>query len=292
MNRMKTAVLLATLTALLLWAGQALGGQSGLMMALVFAGLMNFGAYWWSDKIVLRMYGAQEVTEAQAPGLHSIVRDLARRAGIPMPRVYLIPQDAPNAFATGRSPQNAAVAVTEGLMRLVDREELAGVLAHELGHVRNRDTLIMTVAATIAGAVSMLAHMGQWALMFGGGRSSDEGEEGGGGSMLGGLVGVIVAPFAAMLIQMAISRSREFLADEAGARLTGNPLALASALRKLEAWSRQVPMTAGSPATAHLFIVNPFTGGGLLSLFSTHPSTDARVARLEELARGGVARTR
>lgn len=292
MNRMKTAVLLATLTALLLWAGQALGGQSGLMMALVFAGLMNFGAYWWSDKLVLRMYGAQEVTEAQAPALHGIVRDLARRAGIPMPRVYLIPQDAPNAFATGRSPQNAAVAVTEGLMRLVDRDELAGVLAHELGHVKNRDTLVMTVAATIAGAVSMLAQMGQWALMFGSHRSSDDGEEGGHGSVLGGLLGVIVAPIAAMLIQMAISRSREFLADEAGARLTGNPLALAGALRKLEAWSRQVPMTAGSPATAHLFIVNPFTGGGLLSLFSTHPSTDARVARLEALARGGVVRAR
>lgn len=290
MNRVKTAMLLATLTALLLWAGQALGGHSGLVMALVFAALMNFGAYWWSDKIVLRMYGAQEVSEAQAPGLHGIVRDLARRADIPMPRVYLIPQEAPNAFATGRSPQNAAVAVTEGLMRLVDRDELAGVLAHELGHVRNRDTLIMTVAATIAGAVSMLAQMAQWALIFGGGRSSDDDD--GGGHPMAGLLGVLIAPIAAMLIQMAISRSREFLADEAGARLTGNPLALASALRKLEAWSRRVPMTAGSPATAHLFIVNPFTGGGLLSLFSTHPSTDARVARLEAMARGGTLRTR
>ena len=287
MSRMKTAMLLATLTALLLWAGQALGGESGLLTALVFAGLMNFGAYWWSDKIVLRMYRAREVTAAEAPGLHGLVQELTMRASLPMPRVYLIPEDAPNAFATGRNPQHAAVAVTEGLMRLLDRDELAGVLAHELGHVKNRDTLVMTVAATIAGAVSMLASIAHWGMIFGGGRSSEDGEEG--AHPAAGLLGVILAPIAAMLIQMAISRSREFVADETGARVSGNPLALANALLKIEAWSRQVPMTAGTPATAHLFIINPLTGGGLLRLFSTHPSTEQRVERLRAMARTGVA---
>jgi heat shock protein HtpX len=286
MSRMKTAALLATLTALFLWAGQALGGETGLMTALAFAGLMNFGAYWWSDKIVLRMYRAQEVTATQAPALHGLVRELALRAGLPMPSVYVIPEDAPNAFATGRNPQHAAVAVTEGLLRLLDREELAGVLAHELGHVKHRDTLIMTVAATIAGAVSMLASIAQWGLIFGGGRSSDDGEEG--AHPAAGLLGIILAPIAAMLIQMAISRSREFIADETGARVSGNPLALAGALLKLDAWSRQVPMAAGTPATAHLFIVNPLTGGGLLRLFSTHPSTEQRVERLRAMARTGM----
>jgi len=290
MNRLKTVMLLATLTALLLWAGQALAGQGGFLMALMFAGLMNFGAYWWSDKIVLRMYGAQEITETEAPQLYGIVRDLARRGGIPMPKVYVIPEEAPNAFATGRNPQHAAVAVTAGLMRLLDRDELAGVLAHELGHVRNRDTLIMSVAATIAGAVSMLANIASWGLIFGGGQSSDE--EDGGSHPVAGLLGILLAPFAAMLIQTAISRSREFLADEAGARLAGDPLALARALRKIEAWSQQVPMTAGSPATAHLFIINPFSGGGMLRLFSTHPPTEARVARLEAMARQGMTHRR
>jgi len=285
MNRMKTAMLLAALTALMLYAGQALGGGNGFVLAVILAGAMNFGAYWWSDKIVLRMYGAHEVTEAQAPELVGMVRHLARRADLPMPRVYIIPQEAPNAFATGRNPQHGAVAVTEGIMRLLDREELAGVIAHELGHIKNRDTLIMTVSATIAGAVSMLANMAQWALFFGGGRSED-GEEG--THPLAGLVGIFLAPLAAMLIQMAISRSREYLADEAGAVISRSPSALASALRKLEAWSRQVPMTAGSPATAHLFIVNPFAGGGLLRLFSTHPATEERVARLLAMARQGL----
>jgi heat shock protein HtpX len=282
MNRMKTVMLLATLTALMLWVGQALGGQGGFTMALMFAGAMNFGAYWWSDKIVLRMYGAQEVTEAQAPDLYRVVRYLAQRGGIPMPKVYLIPEAAPNAFATGRNPQHAAIAVTEGLMRLLDREELAGVIAHELGHVRNRDTLIMTVAATIAGAVSMIANIASWGLIFGGGQSSDEE---GGSHPVAGLLGIVLAPFAAMLIQTAISRSREFFADEMGARLSGHPLALANALRKIESWSRRVQMTAGSPATAHLFIINPFSGGGLIRLFSTHPPTEARIARLEAMAR-------
>lgn len=287
MNRFKTMVLLATLTALLLLVGQALGGRGGLMMALVFAGVMNFAAYWWSDKIVLRMYGAQEVDETQAPELFALVRRLAQQARIPMPRVYIIPEEAPNAFATGRNPQNAAVAVTEGILRLLDREELAGVLAHELGHVQNRDTLIMTVAATLAGALSHVANMAMWGAMLGG-RSNDEE----GSHPIAGLLGVILAPFLAMLIQMAISRSREFLADEHGARLSGQPLALASALRKLEAWSQRIPMTAGSPATAHLFIVNPFSGGGLVRLFSTHPSTEERIARLQAMARQGIGRPR
>ena len=288
MNRMKTMMLLAALTALLLWAGQALAGQSGLAMALVLAVVMNFGAYWWSDKIVLRMYGAREVTEAQAPELHALVRHLARRAGLPMPRVYVIPEEAPNAFATGRSPQTAAVAVTEGIVRLLDREELAGVIAHELGHIKHRDTLIMTVAATIAGAIGMLANIAQWGLILGGGRSSDDGEDRS-GHPLAGLLGILLAPLAAMLIQMAISRSREFLADEAGARLSRNPLALASALRKIEAWSRKVPLTAATPATAHLCIINPFAAAGLVRLFSTHPATEARVERLVAMARQGVA---
>jgi len=287
MNRMKTMLLLATLTALLLFVGQALGGRGGLMMALMFAGVMNFVAYWWSDKIVLRMYGAQEIDEAQAPELFAIVRGLAQRAHIPMPRVYMIPQEAPNAFATGRNPQNAAIAVTEGIVRLLDREELTGVLAHELSHVQNRDTLIMTVAATLAGALSHLANMAMWGAMFGGSSSRDED----GGHPMAGLLGIIIAPVAATLIQMAISRSREFLADEHGAHVSGNPLALASALRKIEAWSQQIPMTAGSPATAHLFIINPFSGGGLVRLFSTHPSTEERIARLQAMARQGMTRS-
>jgi heat shock protein HtpX len=291
MNRTKTVILLATLTAVLVWAGDALGGQTGLLTALVFAGVMNFGAYWWSDRLILRMFNAQEVTEREAPALHRLVRELALRGGIPMPRVYLIPETAPNAFATGRNPQHAAVAVTDGLMQVLEREELEGVIAHELGHVKNRDTLVMTIAATIAGAVSMLAHLGHMAFLFGGSRSSDEREEGG-SHPLAGLLGIIVAPIAAVLIQAAISRSREFLADEAGARLCGNPRALASALKRIEALSRARPMTAGSPATAHLFIVNPFSGGGVLRLFSTHPPIEQRVARLELLAREGLASLR
>jgi heat shock protein HtpX len=263
MNRMKTLILLAVLTALFLWVGQLLGGQQGMMIALIFALGMNFVSYWFSDKIVLKMYGARPVTEAEAPELFSIVRDLSQRAQIPMPKVYVIPE--------------------EGLLRLMSREEITGVIAHELGHVKHRDTLIMTVAATLAGALSQLAN---FALFFGGGRR-DDGE---GGHPLAGLIGILVAPFAAMLIQMAISRSREFLADEASAEFTGNPMALANALRKLEGWKAEVPMQHGSPATAHLFIVNPFTAGGLASLFSTHPSTKERVARLEEMARNGGLR--
>ena len=282
MNRMKTVMLLATLTFILLWFGQALGGHNGLMLALAFTVVMNFGSYWWSDKIVLRMYNAQEVTEAQASELYSIVRNLTQAAQIPMPKVYIIPEEAPNAFATGRNPQHAAVAVTQGLLRMLSREEIAGVLGHELGHVRHRDTLIMAVAATLAGALSMLANIAQWGMIFGGGRSSDDE----GSNPIALLVGIIVAPLAAMLIQMSISRSREYLADEAGAQFSGTPLALASALRKIQGYSQQVPMQHGGPATAHLFIINPFSGSSMAKLFSTHPATEDRIARLEAMARG------
>ena len=277
-NRVKTFMLLAALTALVLFIGRAIGGQTGLMIAIVLAGGMNFVSYWWSDKIVLRTYNAQEANESNAPELFDITRELAGRARIPMPRVYIIPEETPNAFATGRNPQNAAVAATEGLMRMLDRRELAGVIAHELGHVMNRDTLIMTVSASLAGALGYLA---QFALFFGGGRSDDEDE---GPGLFAGIVGMLIAMIAAPMIQMAISRSREFLADEAGARLTGDPMALASALRKIESLSRQIPMHAGSPTTAHLFIINPFSGGGIAKLFSTHPSTQERVERLEAMA--------
>jgi heat shock protein HtpX len=287
MNRAKTMLLLAVLTALFIGVGSALGGRTGLVIALLLAGAMNFASYWWSDKIVLRMYGAQEIGEREAPELFGIVRDLTARARLPMPKVYIIPEDTPNAFATGRNPQNAAVAVTEGLLRMLDRREITGVLAHELAHVQNRDTLVMTVAAAIGGALSMLANMAMWSSLLGG--SSDDEEESGG--VFGGLLGIIVAPIAASLIQTAISRSREFMADEAGARMSGDPLALASALGKIEAWSQQAPMQAGNPATAHLFIINPFgalSGRGLLSLFSTHPSTEDRIARLQAMSRSEI----
>jgi heat shock protein HtpX len=280
MNRIKSVMLLATLTALILWVGQALGGQSGLMLGLIFAAVMNFSAYWWSDQIVLRMYGAQEVSRAQVPELWSIVNELAQRAHLPMPRLYIIPEQAPNAFATGRNPEHAAVAVTAGLLDMMDRQELAGVLAHELSHVKHRDTLIMTIAASLAGAMSMIANMAMFSAFFGGGLSDDDE----GASPMGGLLGVLIAPIAASLIQMAISRSREFMADEEGAALTRQPLALARALSKLEAWKQRLPMHAGSPATAHLFIVNPFTSGGLSKLFSTHPSTQERIERLQAMA--------
>lgn len=283
MNRLKTIILLATLTALLMWAGQAVGGAAGLWFALVIAGVMNIGAYWFSDKIVLRMHHAQEVSPVQAPELYAMVQDLAMRANLPMPKVYVIPEEAPNAFATGRNPRNGVVAVTEGLLRILDRREVAGVIAHELGHIKHRDTLIMAIAATFAGALSMLANAAMFGSLFGGSHSS-EGEEG--GSPLTGLLGVLIAPIAATLVQMSISRAREFIADEAAARFTGTPLALASALRKIEAWSREIPMHAGSPATAHLFIQNPFSAGGLASLFSTHPPTEQRVARLVAMASG------
>jgi len=287
MHRIRTLILLATLTALLLWAGHALGGRNGLMLALVLTGLMNFGAYWFSDKIVLRMYRAREISPAESPELYALVHELAMRANLPMPRLYLIPEEAPNAFATGRDRRHGVVAVTEGLHRLLGRDEIAGVIAHELSHIQHRDTLVMCVAATIAGALSMLANAAMWGSLFGGGRSSEDEEHG--SHPLAGLLGVIVAPLAATLIQMAISRGREFLADEAAAQITGKPLALASALRKIEGFSQRLPMTSASPATAHLFIQNPFAGGGLVQLFSTHPSTKARVERLEAMATRGYA---
>jgi heat shock protein HtpX len=279
-NFFKTAVLLAALTCLVVLIGGAIGGQQGMLLAFVLAAGMNFVSYWFSDRIVLSMYGAQPVDEAAAPDLYRIVRRLATRDAIPMPRVYVIPGDTPNAFATGRNPQHAAVAVTEGIMRVLDDNELAGVIAHELSHVKNRDTLTMTIAATLAGAITYLAHMAQWAAIFGGRRSDDEDSAGGG--LVGGLLLAILAPIAAMLVQMAISRTREFQADASGARLAGQPWGLAKALEKLEMAASMAPMDA-TPATAHLFIVNPLRGGGLMSLFSTHPPTQERIARLRAM---------
>ena len=282
MNATKTVVLMVGLTVLLVFVGGAFGGRQGMIMAFMFAMVMNMFSYWFSDKIVLRMYGAKEVSEAEAPVLYSVTRDLAMKMNMPMPKVYIIPSDAPNAFATGRNPNHAAVAATEGILRLLTREELAGVMAHEMGHVRNRDILIGTIAATIAGAISMLANMAQWAMIFGGGRRDDD--EGAGG-MIGGIAMIILAPIAAALIQMAISRSREYEADATGARICGNPLSLASALRKLQASSQRVTLDA-NPATAHMFIVNPLRGGGLMNLFSTHPPMEERIARLESMVYG------
>jgi len=279
MNMLKTTVLMVGLTLVLVWAGAALGGRSGMAMALIFAMAMNLFTYWFSDKIVLKMYKAKEVSENAAPELYSTVRRLAQKAEIPMPKVYIIEQDQPNAFATGRNPGHAAVAVTTGIMRILGREELEGVIAHELSHVKHRDILIGTIAATVAGAISYLAHMAQWAMIFGG--RSDDDER---GSPVAAIVMMIVGPIAAMLIQMAISRSREYAADEGGARLAGNPRYLASALKKLDMTSRQIPMDA-QPATAHMFIVNPLSGGGLLKLFSTHPPVEERIARLEAMGR-------
>jgi heat shock protein HtpX len=278
-NMLKTTVFLALLTGLFIAVGGLLGGRSGMMMAFVFALIMNFVSYWFSDKIVLKMYGAQPIGESEAPVVHRIVRNLATRAGIPMPKLYLIPSESPNAFATGRNPQHAAVAVTHGIMRIMDERELEGVLAHELSHVLNRDILISTIAATVAGAISMLANMAQWGLMFGGSRHDDEGR---GTNPIALLLTVILAPLAAMLIQMAVSRSREYQADASGAQLTRNPNGLASALTKLGQASRIVPMDA-NPATAHLFIVNPLSGRALSSLFETHPPLEERIARLRAM---------
>jgi len=280
-NTLKTTILLAALTALIIWLGQTLGGGQGALIAFVFAAVMNVGSYWFSDKIVIAMYRGQPIGEADDPELYSIVHDLALKNHIPMPRLYLIPTESPNAFATGRSPTHAAVAVTAGIRRLLDRRELEGVLAHELAHVINRDILISSVAATLAGAIMMLARMASWGMMFGGAQRDDR--EGGGGGVLGLLLSVILAPIAASLIQMAISRSREFQADDTGARVSREPEALASALRKISTYSERVPLPA-SPSTAHLFIVNPLHGVSLQNLFSTHPPIEQRIARLEQIA--------
>ncbi len=281
---MKTFFLMALLTVLLVFIGGFVGGQNGMFIAFGFALLMNFGSYWFSDKLVLRMYKASEVQQGDNPTLYQMVDDLRQRAGLPMPKVYVIPSAQPNAFATGRDPNHAAVAVSQGILRLISKDELRGVIGHELAHIKHRDILVGTVAATIAGAISMLANMAQWAFMFGGGRSSDDRE---GGHPIAGLVMMVVAPIAAMMIQMAISRSREFLADEGGAQISGNPLSLANALRRLDAAAHEIPMQA-SPATAHMFIVNPLSGGGLMKLFSTHPPMEERIARLEAMVYGGV----
>ncbi|MEW6658730.1 MAG: zinc metalloprotease HtpX [Thermodesulfobacteriota bacterium] len=277
-NKIKTFLLLGGLTLFLIFMGKLLGGRSGMYIAFILALAMNFFSYWFSDKIVLRMYGAQEVTPAEAPELHRMVEDLSREAGIPKPKVYIIPDDSPNAFATGRDPEHAAVAATQGIMRILTPTELKGVLAHEIGHVRNRDILISTIAATMAGAIMILADMARFAAIFGG-RDDEEGA----GGILGVIVMSIVAPLAAMLIQMAISRSREYLADETGARLAHNPQSLASALGKLAQGVEQRPMGSASPATAHMFIVNPLTGGAILNLFSTHPPIEERIARLRAM---------
>lgn len=276
MNQLKTLILLTALAALLVVLGGVIGGQKGALIALVIAVVMNVGSYWFSDKIVLSMYHAQEVTEQEAPELFNLVRQLAHNAGLPMPRVYIIPEESPNAFATGRNPEHAVVAVTEGILRLLSWEELAGVIGHELGHVKNRDILIQSVAATIGAAVTYLAHFG---MFFRGSSDEDEGP-----SFVTVILMAVLAPLAAMIVQMAISRSREYLADQSGAEFCGNPLWLAGALNRLQTGVAANPMHSGDQATAHMFIVNPFSGGFLSGLFSTHPPMEERIARLQEMA--------
>jgi heat shock protein HtpX len=278
MNIFRTTLLLTALTVLLVLAGNALGGPTGMKIAFIIALVMNFGSYWFSDKIVLKMYKAQEVSPEQASDLYGMVSNLVRRAGLPMPKVYIINNPAPNAFATGRNPKHAAVAVTTGILQILDRNELMGVLGHELAHVKHRDILIGTMAATIAGAITMLASMAKWAMIFGGHRDNDRGA----GGTIAAIAVMILAPIAAMVIQMAISRSREYAADRGGAQISGNPRYLASALQKLAQGVQRIPMNA-SPATAHMFIVNPLRGGGMSALFSTHPPMEERIRRLEAM---------
>lgn len=281
-SNLKTVMLLALLSGIIIFLGGAMGGKTGLVFAFGLALLMNAGSYWYSDKIVLRIYGAQEVDAQDAPALHHMVEELAHNAGIPKPRICIIPQDAPNAFATGRDPEHGVVAVTHGIMKLLSPEELKGVLAHEIGHIANRDILIQSVAGVLASAIITVANMMQWMAIFGmGGRDDEEG----GSNPFAALLLAFLAPVAASLIQMAISRSREYGADDAGARFSGNPLYLASALEKLGAYSQRIPMRAGSEATAHMFIVNPFAGANLARLFSTHPPIEERVQRLRMMAR-------
>ena len=283
-NLFKTTFLLSLLTILLVVMGGAVGGKGGMVFAFLIAAAMNFGSYWFSDKIVLKMYKAREITRENHPSFYGMIERLTVRAGLPMPKVYIIPDNSPNAFATGRNPDHAAVAATDGILRILTPEELEGVMAHELAHVKNRDILISTIAATFAGAISMIGSMLQWGAMFGAGRGDDD-EGGGIGGLVGSLAMAIIAPIAAMLIQMAVSRSREFMADASGAEICGRPLALAGALRKLHSASQAIPMLEARPATAHMFIVNPLTGGGMRSLFSTHPPMEERIARLESLPR-------
>ena len=283
MQNLKTVLLLGILTGLFLVVGKLLGGQTGMIIAFFFAMAMNFFAYWYSDKMALKMYNAVELPYEEAPWLHDMVEELARKAGIPKPRIYLAPIDVPNAFATGRDPEHAAVAVTSGILQILTPEELKGVLAHELGHIKNRDILISSIAATIGGAISMLAEMAFWSNLFGG-----HDEEEGFGGIIGSILLFILAPIAAMIVQMAISRSREFVADETGARISGCPLCLANALQKLERASEQLAPVAAqeiNPGTAHMMIVNPLKGTSLASLFSTHPPTEERIRRLYEIAK-------
>jgi heat shock protein HtpX len=283
MNQFKTFFLMLILTVLLVLVGSVIGGRNGAIYFFIFAALINFVTYWFSDKIVLRMYGAKEVSQSEAPELYQVIGELTNKASLPMPKVYIMDNDTPNAFATGRNPEHAAVAVTRGILRILSKDELMGVIGHELSHIKHRDILISTIAATIAGAITMLARVAQWGAIFGGVGSNDD--EGRGGNVLFVLLFSIVAAFAAMLIQMAISRSREYLADEGGAHLS-HPLSLAKALGKLDTAAKRIPMKA-NPSTAHMFIVNPLRGGGVLSLFSTHPPIEERITRLEEMARTG-----
>ena len=284
MNMVKTVGLMVLLMGLMMFVGQWLGQEQGLVMAFVLSLLMNLGMYWFSDKIVLMSYGARQISEEEAPRLFAIVRKLAQQAELPMPKVYIIPGQTPNAFATGRNPEHAAVAATQGILRALSEDELEGVLAHELAHVKHRDILTGTIVASMAGAIVFLSRMAMFASMFGGGsRDRDD------SNPLGQLLLIILAPIAAMLIQFAISRSREFAADAGGAQISGRPLSLANALRKLEAGIERHPMENAGTATAHMFIVNPLRGGGVLKLFSTHPPTEERIARLEQIALGGIS---
>lgn len=283
MNYLRTAVLLAVLTGIMVFFGHLMGGSQGAIVALVIAGVMNFVTYWFSDKIVLTMYRAKKVEEQEAPELYQIVRNLTLRSQMPMPRIYIMQNETPNAFATGRNPEHGVVAVTSGIMKLLSKDELTGVLAHELAHIRNRDILISTIAATIAGAISYIAHMAYFASLFSGRRDDSEDSS---SNPFVLIAMMIVAPIAAMIVQMAISRSREYGADAGGAEIAGNPLSLANALKKLEYYNKRVPMEGAKEATAHMFIVSPLSGGSFLKLFSTHPPIAERVKRLEEIASG------
>jgi len=279
MNSVKTVFLMTAMMALFLLVGYAIGGNSGMTIAFIFALVMNFGSYWFSDKIVLKMYRAQQVTREQSPKFYNMVEQLAQNANLPMPKVYIINDPTPNAFATGRNPKNAAVAATTGILQSLNNEEMAGVMAHELAHVKNRDILVSTIAATLVGSITYIAQIAGWAAMLG------RGNDRGGGSGLGGLILIILSPIIAMLLQMAVSRSREYMADAGGAQISGNPMALATALEKISRGNQIKPVNHSSPASAHMFIINPMFGG-MGKLFSTHPPTEERIKRLREMAMG------
>jgi heat shock protein HtpX len=281
MNSFKTAILMTAMMVLFMLVGNLIGGQTGMMFAFFFSLVLNFGSYWFSDKIVLTMYRAQEVSEKDAPQLYNIVENLSSKAGLPMPRVYIMNNPTPNAFATGRNPEHSAVAVTSGIMNILNKDELEGVIAHELSHIKNRDILVSTIAATLVGTITFIARMAGWAAMFGGGRSERDRD-----NVFGDLALMILAPIAAVLIQMAISRSREYMADESGAQITGKPLGLANALNKLSQANQMLPMANAGTSSAHMFIVNPLSGRSLMKLFSTHPPLEERIERLKEIAAG------